>query len=126
MLNSKYISALAEDQQGNLWIGTESGINVLNKQTGTFTYYSHDSKDQRSLGNNNVTALLKDSRGNMWVATRDGLNLFDKNTNAFRHFNAANDGLAENNILTIMEDNAHTYGWVPPMVFRVLGTKQWE
>lgn len=106
-LNSKYIAALAEDQLGNLWIGTESGINVLNKQTGTFTYYTHDSKDQRTLGNNSVTALLKDSRGNMWVATRDGLNLFDKNTNSFRHFNQA-DGLTDNNILTIMEDNAHT------------------
>ncbi|MCS3796283.1 two-component regulator propeller domain-containing protein [Niastella sp. OAS944] len=106
-LNSDYVSALAEDQQGNLWIGTESGINILNKQTGKFIYYAHDSKDQRSLGNNNVTALLKDSRGNMWAATRDGLNLFDKNTNAFRHFSTS-DGLAENNILTIMEDNAHT------------------
>ena len=103
-LNSNYIDALAEDQDGNLWIGTESGINIRNKQTGRFTYYTHDSKDQRSLGNNSVTALLKDSRGNMWVATRNGLNFFDKATSSFRHFGQVN-GLSENNILTLMEDN---------------------
>ncbi len=106
-LHSNYIAALAEDEEGNLWIGTESGINVLNKRTGKFTYYEHNSKDKRSLGNNNVTALLKDTRGNMWVATRDGLNYFDKATTFFHHFNQS-DGLAESNLLTIMEDNAHT------------------
>lgn len=109
-VNSDYMAALAEDLDGNLWIGTESGISVLNKSTGKFTYYKHDSKDRHSLSNNNVTALLKDSRGNMWVATRDGLNVFDKAANAFRHFSQA-DGLPENNILTLLEDNAHTL-WV--------------
>lgn len=107
VLNSDYISALAEDQDGNLWIGTESGVNVRNRQTGSFTYYTHDSKDARSLSSNSVTALLKDSRGNMWVTTRDGLNFFNKTTRSFRHFSET-DGLSDNNILTLMEDNEHT------------------
>jgi signal transduction histidine kinase/ligand-binding sensor domain-containing protein/DNA-binding response OmpR family regulator len=106
-LHSNYISALAEDNEGNLWIGTEAGITVLNQKTGIFTYYAHNSAAAKSLGNNNVTDILNDHQGRMWVATRDGLNVFDKATGGFTHFNQQ-DGLCDNNVLTLMEDDAHT------------------
>lgn len=106
-LNSNYVAALAEDKEGNLWIGTEAGINVRDKKTGVFHYYTHNSGSPQSLSNSNVMAFLKDSRGNMWVATRDGLNLFDPVTNNFRHFNEAN-GLSNNNVLTLLEDDMHS------------------
>jgi len=51
--------------------------------------------------------LLKDDQGRIWVTTHDGLNLFDKATGSFYHFNEAN-GLSNNNVLTILEDDTHT------------------
>jgi len=106
-LISNYVAAFAEDTDGNLWIGTEQGISIMDYKTGSFRNYVHNSKDAQSLSNNGVTALLKDDQGRMWVTTHDGLNLFDKTTGSFRHFNEAN-GLSNNNVLTLLQDDTHT------------------
>ena len=105
-VRSGYISELMEDREGNLWIGTARGIDVLETATGRFRHYSNVDNDAASLSNNYVISILEDSRGLIWVGTREGLDLFVKATRSFTTFRTG-EGLPDNTILTILEDNSH-------------------
>ena len=45
---------LKEDQEGNLWICTDKGLNKLNKDRTIFTAYFHNPNDAYSLSSNNI------------------------------------------------------------------------
>ena len=104
------VYAFMEDKEGNLWIGTMEGVNIMEKRSGQFIHYSHDEKNQRSLSNNNVLCIAEDSRNIVWVGTREGLNRFDKKTKTF-HTYRTEDGLPDNTILNILEDDEHNL-WI--------------
>ncbi|HEY8916358.1 MAG TPA: two-component regulator propeller domain-containing protein [Chitinophaga sp.] len=99
-IHSNYIAALLEDKQGNLWIGTDNGVEIRDAQTGRFTTYN------KNLSNNNVICLFEDSRGWIWIGTREGLNLYDPQLKQSRIFRKE-DGLPDNSVLNILEDNDH-------------------
>jgi signal transduction histidine kinase/ligand-binding sensor domain-containing protein/DNA-binding response OmpR family regulator len=102
-----YIAAITEDKQGNLWVGTSYGIDVRDKNTGVFNQLIGR---ETKLSNDNVISIFSDSRGFTWVGTRDGLNVYNPQTNTFQVFRKE-DGLPDNAILNIVEDNAHDL-WV--------------
>lgn len=106
-IHSDFVSAFAESKEGDLWIGTAYGIDVMDKATGTFTHLLNRT---HNLSNDNVTSLHCDSWGNMWVGTREGLNVYNAKTGNFRSFRVE-DGLPDNNINCILEDNNHQL-WV--------------
>ena len=73
---------------GHIWIGTEGGgLDFLNKDEFgqiSFTHYSNDSANPRSLSNNIVESICKDSHNNLWVGTNNGLTaiiMANENTN---------------------------------------------
>jgi len=102
-----YITGLMEDSKGDLWIATAYGIDVLGKESGLFRHYGHDDNHPSiSLSNNNTISVREDSRGLIWVATREGLNVFDPGTGLFSIFRTQ-DGLPDNTILEILEDDSH-------------------
>ncbi len=44
------VITMMEDNEGNLWIGTEDhGINLFHYETGTFSYLHNDPNDSSSL-----------------------------------------------------------------------------
>jgi signal transduction histidine kinase/ligand-binding sensor domain-containing protein/DNA-binding response OmpR family regulator len=106
-LPSNYISSILQDKKGNMWVGTSGGIAVLDKEKPA-TYQDTDEKN--SLSNNNVICLMEDSKGRIWAGTREGLNLFNEQTKDFHTFTTS-DGLPDNMILNILEDN-HQALWI--------------
>jgi signal transduction histidine kinase/ligand-binding sensor domain-containing protein len=67
-LSHENVSALLEDHDGNLWIGTAGGgLNRL--QAGRFTSFT----TREGLSDDDVRCLLEDGEGNLWVGTADGL-----------------------------------------------------
>jgi len=109
-IRSDLIFALMEDAEHNFWIGTMEGIDVKDRQTGRFIHYAHNENDRKSLSNNNILCIKEDSRGLVWVGTREGLNLFDKNNKTFQTYRTE-EGLPDNAILNIVEDNDHNL-WI--------------
>lgn len=103
-VQSLYTSAISEDKNGNIWLGSSNGIDVLERKKNRFRNYAHNDGISSSLIHNNVSNMLIDSRGWVWAATREGLSMTMPGTHKFRNFQQE-DGLPDNIIVDIQEDN---------------------
>lgn len=108
-LNSAHVWHINEDDQGFLWISTFSGgLSKYDRETKTFTHYTHNPKDPDSIINNMVWSTLTDSQGNFWVATVGGLCLMNKTIETFECYNHIPDdpsSLSNSMILSVYEDS---------------------
>jgi signal transduction histidine kinase/ligand-binding sensor domain-containing protein/DNA-binding response OmpR family regulator len=97
-----YIRAIAEDADGNIWIGSHgAGLAIFNPTDGKWTVYN---KDNSQLASDKIQSFLCDSKGKMWVGTfGGGLSLFDKAKKQFITF-SEQDGLQNTTIYKIVED----------------------
>jgi ligand-binding sensor domain-containing protein/signal transduction histidine kinase len=91
------ISALFEDHEGQLWVGTPVGLGHWNGQTWrTFT-------QRDGLAGNAVSAIAEDRAGNLWVGTGDGgLSCFKDGK--FVSYRASKDGLPGDDISCLYVD----------------------
>ncbi len=68
-LNDRAVSAVRQDSRGNVWAGTESGLNRIDRKRDLVTRVDLEGKDERSY----VLSLLEDHNGALWVGTVRGL-----------------------------------------------------
>ena len=116
-INNNRVNSIYEEDE-YLWIGTEGGLNVLDKSKQTFQYYSNENKNPHTIGSNAVWAIHRDSRHNMWVGLwSGGLNLFNESTKTFNRFmfdeNNPNS-IGSNSILSIIETHDRNL-WIATM-----------
>ncbi|MCK5208780.1 MAG: response regulator, partial [Cyclobacteriaceae bacterium] len=105
-INGIWAAAFYEDDDGFLWVGTD-GLDKFDKRKEKFICYKHDPNNQNSLSNNLVSTIYQDKNGVLWIGTfGGGLNRFNPDTENFIHYREK-DGLANDNILGILEDNHH-------------------
>lgn len=133
-LSSSASRVIYEDSRGDLWIGTQRGLNRLNRNAAhpaetrqRFSRFYADDRDSNSLSNNQITAILEDHQGDIWVGTQyGGLNRLsianadsadDPSYTFTRYFYSSTDSatLSHNAICAIYEDDAgiiwvSTYG----------------
>lgn len=89
-LPQETVTAIAQDRDGYLWIGTQTGLARYDGYT--FYVYNNESDNASSLADNYVQSLLVDQQGRLWVGHRLGLDLFDPKTNQFIHYHCAGMG----------------------------------
>ncbi len=81
------VKAIVEDQQQNLWIGTQKGgLHYWDRQQNTITNYQNDNADPNSLSHNNIRSMALAPDGTLWVGTFVGLNKFLPETQSFQRF----------------------------------------
>lgn len=85
------IRTIVEDEENNLWIGTNSGLLKFNKIDKTFKSYT----EKDGLANNIVYQILKDDDKNIWMSTNNGISKFDIKNNKFTNLSST-DGLQSN------------------------------
>ena len=108
-LSQTTVTALAQDNTGNIWIGTQNG---LNRYDGfAVTVFRPDAKLSHSLSDNFVTALQVDQHGVIWVGTLNGLNRFDPKLGQFESIRSASTDDAEEVVLSLHLD-AQQQLWV--------------
>ena len=120
------INAMVFDQQGGLWIGTEKrGLLYSRPKAAPFKVYGWDNiralelanileslpEPQTSYRNRPVNCVFRDSRGWDWVGTSSGLQLYRSKTDRLPVVYTRKDGLLNNVIHTIIEDDLHNI-WV--------------
>ena len=65
-------TALCQDTEGFIWIGSNSGLRRFDGNR--CDVYRNDELDKGSVSDNMIISLYCDSRGNIWVGTANGLN----------------------------------------------------
>jgi len=80
-LPSNIVTALQQDQQGFIWLGTSNGVVRFD---GIKTkIYQNIKTDSNSLPNNNINDFIIDGKGFFWIATANGLAKFSPNEEIF-------------------------------------------
>lgn len=63
---------ILEGSNGELWLGTNRGLNNLNPKTGVFKHYKHDPINPNSLSTDFVWSSYRDKSGKLWIGTYNG------------------------------------------------------
>src|SRR5258708_16219035 len=108
-LSDRWITAITEDADGYLWIGTrQGGLNRYDPRLETFVRYIHADENPNSLNNDHINMLYRDHENNIWIGTPEGLDLYDKTQNNFKHYLSASNELEsanKNKITAMFQDN---------------------
>ncbi|RYZ61818.1 MAG: hybrid sensor histidine kinase/response regulator, partial [Chitinophagaceae bacterium] len=95
--NLANLLTIAEDRNGELWLGNTSQLIRLDKQ---------QKRHQVFAFNKPVRAIHEDKIGNFWVGTEGGgLILFDRKEGKIKRRFSVENGLCNNSILKILEDD---------------------
>lgn len=102
------------DRNETIWVGTGNGLNKLNRESATFTYYFHDPHNPNSISHNVVTALYEDRSGVLWIGTAQGLNRFNRETEVFTRYNhdPRNAHSLRNDLIRILYQDRSGRLWV--------------
>ncbi|WP_281560644.1 hybrid sensor histidine kinase/response regulator transcription factor [Thalassomonas sp. RHCl1] len=104
-LSHNLVRAITQDSQGNIWVATDNGLNVLNKQADSFKRYYHVQGNKQSLSSNEISKLYTDSSHRLWIGTYgSGVNLYHPQTNSFQRYNFRSLGLAKSKTPNIIND----------------------
>jgi ligand-binding sensor domain-containing protein len=83
-ISSPRILSIAEDNSGNLWIGTNGGgLNRYDRNNDRFYSYLPKSKDSVSISGTTVYCLSFCSADELWIGTENGLSILNVKTNLF-------------------------------------------
>jgi ligand-binding sensor domain-containing protein/signal transduction histidine kinase len=93
-LSDNRVNSVHFDRMGELWVGTQNGLNKFDPKTTTFSVYT----ERNGLPGNAVGCILEDDRGYLWMSTNNGVARFNPQTAAFNNYSTA-DGLPGPNLL---------------------------
>jgi len=116
-LNGNQINCLFEDNEGNLWIGTEKkGVFMYTKSNGKIKNYTQNNTS--GISSNSITSIHQDAYSYIWIGTTsEGAFRLDKNNETFTKykFNDAKFPAAPyNNIKSIFSDK-NGFLWIGTM-----------
>ena len=92
------IKSIAVDENNNIWVGTQYGLNKFNREDETFTRYT----ESDGLSNNFVYGVLIDEENDLWMSTNYGISKYDIENDKFINYDVT-DGLQGN------EFNGYSY-----------------
>jgi signal transduction histidine kinase/ligand-binding sensor domain-containing protein len=122
-LSSDSVTSVLIDHLGNIWAGTNGGLNLLDEKTGRFKRYRHSNSDSTSLSCDTIRILYEDKAGAIWVGTgfefddrslNGGLNLLHRSNGEFtRYMHDPKDArsLVANKVRAIFEDSYGNF-WI--------------
>ena len=92
-----------EDSKGRFWVGTAYGLNLMDRDKGTFKRYPPNQGDN-GLVNGSVLTIWEDQRGRLWFGTDGGLHLYHPETDKFSMY-GTKDGFLDQGIRAIISDS---------------------
>ena len=112
--NFKIIRHLSVLNNNELWVGTQSGIYIINLDTYQVHHITEDIFETTSLSDNLIETLFQDKEGNIWIGT--GSSGVDKLPKSGINFHIYSPSLRKGSLLSkrvreLVEDNNHNI-WV--------------
>lgn len=109
-ISGEYISAIFEDSESNIWIGTVGGsLNKARNSDGqdnrlAFKHFFAGRNNPGTIRSNIVYAILEDQQKRLWIGTGTaGIALYNPGDETFTHF-AGEAGLRGDAVFDIIED----------------------
>ncbi len=114
--NDKSVTSLAEDKEGNLWIGTWGmGLVKYNKKENSVVHFYKNPASVRNIGSNRIRSVVVDSDGVVWAGSLgDGLiRIIPSNgkqkteqydITIFRHSSKDKTSLSDNRVTSLFID----------------------
>ncbi|MCI0694950.1 response regulator [candidate division KSB1 bacterium] len=90
-LSHNKVNAVLVDAGGNLWVGTNRGLDRLRDQGGAAAFEHHvifvkNPRAPLSPQDSSITALYQDNNGVLWLGTTSGIVRFDASDGSFIHY----------------------------------------
>lgn len=105
-MSSNYILSMSSRDQGQIFLCSSLGIDVLNTQNGTVGSAFKDRRLRTKLSDLIIYNSLLDYRNRLWLATDNGINIFNMEDNSFTYLKKS-DGLPSEQVVSLVEDNNH-------------------
>ena len=83
-LSQSSVSAIVQDENGALWLGTQDGLNRFDGKE--FEVFTADKTE--GLESAYIKCGLVDNKGNLWFGTNNGLTFYNRKTEIFKTFYA--------------------------------------
>ncbi|WP_158973617.1 sensor histidine kinase [Cellulophaga sp. L1A9] len=95
------VKCMLKASESELWIGSDSGLLLLNMNTLTLESYEYEEGCTNCIIGNKIRSLYRDENNKLWIGTRSGLALFNPETKKFKNYSTEN-GLPSNIIFGIL------------------------
>jgi len=93
VMRSNTIITLMLDQQENLWIGTNRGVNFLANNSSTVTVLTELIDDSYNYLKQVIHSFIEDKKGNIWIGTAsDDVGVIDLKKNTILKINLPHEG----------------------------------
>ncbi len=107
-VNLTEIQSITEDNNNNLWIGTQNGgLYAYERESDSFTGINQKRSDSLNMYEGGIYHLMVDQLNNLWIGTSSGLvrfNISTGNVKYFVHDPSDPQGLKDNRISALYED----------------------
>ena len=117
LLQSDNVHCVEEDQNNNLWIGTENGLYFLNYKSGEISSASKIIGSKLGFLNHQITFITKDEQGNLWVGSNTGLSKIYFSGNEIKTEDIFQSSTA---VTSILLNNGNIYVGRDNQVFRMI------
>jgi len=94
-LPNQSITAMAQDNHGFIWIGSQTGLSRFDGYK--LIQYQHNPAEPRSLGDSWVQTVLNDEKTGLWIGSRIGLQRYSPASDDFEWFDLPANGTANLN-----------------------------
>lgn len=113
-LSMNRIRWIYQDNNFNMWFGTEDGLNLLHTQN-YFERFEFFKDRKNSLGGKVVSGIISEGDSILWVSYAgsgfDKIDLINKKINHFTNIPNNNNSLSENDVTTIYKDKNNIF-WI--------------
>lgn len=112
-LSHASITALVQDHAGDIWVGSQAGLNRFDGQG--FVTYEHIAADPSAISGDWIWSMVVDHQGQLWVGSNNGglsrFNRRESNFSNYRHDPDDPQSLRSNQVRFVFEDSYHQI-WV--------------
>lgn len=106
-VSANFITALAEDKLGRIWIGTlNSGVDVYDPVSGQFLHINAVGASPKLI-NNNIRRIQVNRNGEIWVGTQEGISILTEGLELVKNLTQDDnvpESLSQNSIHALFQD----------------------
>ncbi|MDR6764439.1 signal transduction histidine kinase/ligand-binding sensor domain-containing protein/DNA-binding response OmpR family regulator [Flavobacterium sp. 2755] len=105
-ISNNHINVILEDNQKELWIGTNNGLNLFNKKENNFLRVD---VQKVKGGRNYISSIIQDDQNRIWIGTFGGIKRLNKKEYLLEEIsNDHNSPFRKSRVLSLFYD--HNYG----------------